>query len=93
MLTDAVLILSLVPDQTPEKVDELVAKHVAQEFEKLKTKNKIHLEPLHGGKPWVTDPDHWNYTAARIATKVSVVCGPSDGSELTVYSANLWARA
>ena len=58
------------PDQTPEKVNVLVQKHIEQEFAKLQTKNKMHLESLHGGKPWVTDPDHWNYTAAKIATKV-----------------------
>lgn len=69
------------PDQTPDEVSELVFKHVKQEFEKLKTKNKMHIEALHGGKPWVTDPDHWNYTAAKIATKVSVLCSPSIGSK------------
>ena len=63
--------ISLVPDQTPDKVNELVYKHVEQEFAKLKTKNKMHIESHHDGKPWVTDPNHWNYNAAKIATKVS----------------------
>ena len=31
------------------------------------------LEELHGGKPWVTDINHWNFQAARAATKVHIL--------------------
>jgi Cys-Gly metallodipeptidase DUG1 len=63
--------IRLVPNQTPELVDPLVAKYLETEFAKLGTKNKLVIDCQHGGKPWVADPDHWNYKAAAKATKVS----------------------
>lgn len=62
---------SLVPDQTPNAVDPLVISYLESEFQKLGTKNKLAIESLHGGKPWVADPNHWNYVAAATATEVS----------------------
>ena len=38
---------------TPENVDPLVIKFINHEFSKLKSKNKLKVENLHGGKPWV----------------------------------------
>ncbi|KAH7871358.1 hypothetical protein F5879DRAFT_969645 [Lentinula edodes] len=61
--------IRLVPPQTPENVLPLVKAHVESEFAKLGSKNKFELEELHGGKPWVTDINHWNFQAARTATK------------------------
>ncbi|KAL7415837.1 CNDP dipeptidase [Mrakia frigida] len=61
--------IRLVPDMLPDEIEKLVAKHVASEFAKLNTKNMMHLEMGHGGKPWVADPDHWNYRAAATATE------------------------
>jgi len=61
--------IRLVPDQTPDLVDPLVIKYLEAEFAKLGTKNKLVIECLSGGKPWVADPDHWNYKAAAKATK------------------------
>ena len=29
------------------------------------------VESLHGGKPWVADHRHWNFEAAKRATKVT----------------------
>ncbi|KAF5348077.1 hypothetical protein D9758_010046 [Tetrapyrgos nigripes] len=55
--------------QSPESVLPLVKAHIESEFKKLGTKNKLHLEELHGGTPWVTDINHWNFKAAKIATK------------------------
>jgi hypothetical protein len=60
----------LVPDQTPQNVDPLVIKYLEDEFAKLGSKNKMTIENLHGGKPWVADPKHWNYVAAAKATEV-----------------------
>lgn len=51
--------IRLVPDQSPEKVEPLVKKYLEEEFEKLGTKNALHVESLHGGQPWVSDPTHW----------------------------------
>jgi Cys-Gly metallodipeptidase DUG1 len=47
-----------------------VKKYLDEEFAKLGSKNTMELEDLHGGKPWVADPNHWNFEAAKRATKV-----------------------
>jgi Cys-Gly metallodipeptidase DUG1 len=61
--------IRLVPPQTPEAVDPLVIAHLQKEFAKLGSKNKLTVESLSGGKPWVADHRHWNYEAAKRATK------------------------
>jgi len=61
--------LRLVPDQTPEKIIQLVHLYVESEFAKLGSKNKLEWGHGHSGKPWVADPNHWNYEAAKKATK------------------------
>jgi Cys-Gly metallodipeptidase DUG1 len=60
-----------VPPQTPDTINPLVEKYIQDEFKKLRSKNKLHLESLHGGKPWVADIKHWNYEAAIKATEAS----------------------
>ena len=66
----------LVPPQTPENVDPLVYKYLDAEFKKLKSKNTLVVEQLHGGKPWVENHKHWNYEAAKRATEVNVISAP-----------------
>ncbi|KAJ1022066.1 hypothetical protein NDA18_005300 [Ustilago nuda] len=61
--------LRLVPDMTPDKVNELVTKYVNDEFGKIGSKNSISITSEHGGKPWLADPNHWNYEAAIKATE------------------------
>ncbi|QRW13107.1 Gly-Xaa carboxypeptidase [Ceratobasidium sp. AG-Ba] len=61
--------IRLVPSMTPEKVDGLVIKYVEAEFAKLNSKNKLEVENLHGGKPYVADPNHWSFVAAAKATE------------------------
>jgi len=61
--------IRLVPPQNPEKIGELVVKYLQAEFAKLGSKNKLVVESLHGGRPWLTDVNHWNYEAAKRATK------------------------
>ncbi|KAF9045441.1 hypothetical protein BJ165DRAFT_1477418 [Panaeolus papilionaceus] len=61
--------IRLVPPQTPALVDPLVIDHLEKEFAKLETKNTLKIENLHGGKPWVADHRHWNYEAAKRATR------------------------
>jgi Cys-Gly metallodipeptidase DUG1 len=75
---------SLVPPQTPELVDPLVIAYVNSEFAKLNSKNKLTVESLHGGKPWVADVNHWNFEAAKAATRVNMTSDsvPS-GEDLT----------
>ena len=62
--------LRLVPPQTPENVEPLVTSYIESEFAKLNSKSTLTIENLHGGKPWVTDHTHWNFEAAKRATKV-----------------------
>jgi Cys-Gly metallodipeptidase DUG1 len=68
-----------------------VKTYLEAEFAKLNSKNKMTIEHLHGGKPWVTDHKHWNYEAAKRATEVSVIyslcfdVGYDDGIIQTVY--------
>ncbi|RDB17221.1 Cys-Gly metallodipeptidase dug1 [Hypsizygus marmoreus] len=61
--------IRLVPPQTPALVDPLVIAYLEAEFAKLNSKNTLTVESLHGGKPWVEDVNHWNYEAAKVATK------------------------
>ncbi|KAH9474594.1 Cys-Gly metallodipeptidase dug1 [Psilocybe cubensis] len=61
--------IRLVPPQTPEKINPLVFEHLEKAFAALGTKNKLVVEELHGGKPWVADHRHWNFEAAKRATK------------------------
>ncbi|KXN88424.1 Cys-Gly metallodipeptidase DUG1 [Leucoagaricus sp. SymC.cos] len=60
--------IRLVPPQTPESVDPLVVEYIEEQFKTLNTKSKLEIECLHGGKPWVTDHNHWNFEAAKRAT-------------------------
>ena len=55
-------------------IKPLVEKYLKAEFAKLNSKNTLKIENLHGGKPWVTDPNHWNYEAAKKATLVLFPC-------------------
>ena len=64
---------SLVPPQTPEAVDPLVITHIEKEYAKLGSKNKLTVESLHGGSPWVADHRHWNYEAATMVRVSSIV--------------------
>ncbi|EJF55956.1 CNDP dipeptidase [Dichomitus squalens] len=61
--------IRIVPPQTPELIEPLVIQYVEQEFAKLNSKNKLKIENLHDGRPWVADYKHWNYEAARRATQ------------------------
>ncbi|KAI0945127.1 hypothetical protein AcV7_001750 [Taiwanofungus camphoratus] len=61
--------IRLVPPQTPEKVKPLVFSYIQSEFSKLNSKNKLKIENVHGGKPWIADFKHWNYEAAKRATE------------------------
>jgi hypothetical protein len=49
--------IRLVPDMTTAKTTELVLDYVNKEFAKINTKNKMNVELLHGGEPWVADPN------------------------------------
>lgn len=54
---------------TSSVLDELVFKHVQTEFSKLGSKNKLSVKLLHAGNWWVSDPNNWSFSAAKLATK------------------------
>ncbi|KAG0240273.1 hypothetical protein B0O80DRAFT_499953 [Mortierella sp. GBAus27b] len=58
-----------VPNMVPEKIDACVTKYITEEFAKLGSKNKLEVECLHAGKPWVASFKHPNYVAAANAVK------------------------
>lgn len=58
-----------VPNIEPRKLDELVINYVEGEFAKLGSKNKCKCEMYHDGDYWVSDPNNWQFRAARRATK------------------------
>ncbi|KAF9260749.1 Zn-dependent exopeptidase [Marasmius fiardii PR-910] len=60
--------LRIVPPQTPEKIEELVRKHVDAEYQKLGTRNEYSLEVDSAGNAWIGNTNHWNYNAAFAAT-------------------------
>jgi Cys-Gly metallodipeptidase DUG1 len=60
---------SLVPPQTPDNVNPLIETYLAAEFAKLGSKNTLSVEYLHGGRPWVADPNHYQFEAAKRATR------------------------
>jgi hypothetical protein len=49
--------IRLVPDMTTAKVTECVLKYVKEEFAKIDTKCKMSVEMVHGGEPWMADPN------------------------------------
>ncbi|KAJ3118011.1 hypothetical protein HK100_000701 [Physocladia obscura] len=58
-----------VPNQTPERIAELVKTFVDAEFSKLGSKNTYKIESPHGGKSWVADVNSWNFVAAKKAVE------------------------
>ena len=58
------------PPQRPDDIRAKVEKYLNDEFAKLGSKCNMKIEYLHGGDPWVADPKHWNYEAAKVATEV-----------------------
>lgn len=54
---------------SPENVTKVTKAYIEKVFADLKTKNTLKVEMLHGGKPWYSSPDHWNFRAAAKATE------------------------
>ncbi|KAJ7784918.1 CNDP dipeptidase [Mycena maculata] len=52
-----------------DTVTALVTAYLESEFAKLGSKNRLTIEMLHGGEPWLEDPKHWSYAAAKKATE------------------------
>lgn len=61
--------IRLVPNQTPDQVEKAVIAYINEKWATRKSPNTMRIFSEHGGKPWVAETNHPNYTAARIATK------------------------
>jgi nonspecific dipeptidase len=82
--------LRLVPDQTPKKIEQLVTKHLLEEFAKLGSPNKLSVRMTHGAKAWLSSPSHPNYVAATKATETIYGLTPDftrEGGSIPITSA------
>merc|ERR1712233_179901 len=62
--------IRIVPDQTPEGVEKTVVDYCNKVWGKRGSPNKMTASMFHGGRCWVSDPDHPNYEAGIKATKM-----------------------
>ncbi|KAK9432846.1 hypothetical protein V1505DRAFT_225745 [Lipomyces doorenjongii] len=58
-----------VPNITPRELDECVSKYVNKVWKDLGSKNKMEIKLMHDGMWWLSSPNHWNFEAAKKATK------------------------
>lgn len=58
-----------VPDIDSKKLDQLVFDHVNKAFAELGSKNTLHVELIHDGDYWVSDPFNESFSAAAKATE------------------------
>lgn len=61
--------IRLVPNQSPEKIEQLVIKYINEQFKKRNSPNKVKCYMFHGGRPWISDPRSPNFAAGAAATK------------------------
>ena len=61
--------IRIVPNQTPESVEKIVVDYCNKKWKERGSKNKMTASLFHGGRCWMSDPDHPNYLAGRRATK------------------------
>lgn len=61
--------IRIVPNQTPERIEKLVVDYINAVFAKRDSPNKVRAYMEHGGRPWVSDPNHENFVAGRLATE------------------------
>ncbi|KAH8829093.1 hypothetical protein DL96DRAFT_1028026 [Flagelloscypha sp. PMI_526] len=79
--------IRLVPPQTPELVAPLTIKYLEDEFSKMGSRNTLEVKLVKKGHPWVADTNHWNFEAAKRATKVVYGVDPDlmrDGGSIPV---------
>jgi len=60
----------IVPNQTPELVEKVVVAYCNKVWASRKSPNKMVASMFHGGRCWLSDPDHPNYVAGSRATKM-----------------------
>ena len=68
--------IRIVPNQTPDKINELVKTHLENMWKLRESPNIMKVIPHHGGKPWMADPNHPHYVAGQKATEQVYGCKP-----------------
>ncbi len=61
--------IRIVPNQTPDEIEKLVCNYLKKKWAERGSANNFKVSMGHGGRCWVSDPDHPNYVAGRRATK------------------------
>ncbi|XP_060534962.1 cytosolic non-specific dipeptidase-like [Cylas formicarius] len=61
--------IRIVPDQTPDRVEKYVVRHLAELWRRRGSPNKMRAFMADGGHPWTENPSHPHYGAAINATK------------------------
>ncbi|KAK7490769.1 hypothetical protein BaRGS_00017998 [Batillaria attramentaria] len=61
--------IRLVPDQEPDKIEQLVRQYIDKLHKDRGSPNTIKVSMGHGGRPWVSDFNDPNYLAGRAAIK------------------------
>ena len=56
-----------VPNQDPDRITRVVTEYIKKEFQKLGSKNRLHVECGHAGRWWLASPEHPNFVAAANA--------------------------
>ena len=86
--------IRIVPNQTPEIVEDVVVKYCNKVWSTRKSPNKMTAKMFHGGRCWLSDPDHPNYIAGSRATKMvyrvepDVILLPMGASDDGAHSQN-----
>lgn len=61
--------LRIVPNHKPDIIEKLVCDYVKAKWAERGSPNQMRVLMAHGGKPWVEDPTHPHYEAAKQATR------------------------
>ncbi|XP_046592015.1 cytosolic non-specific dipeptidase-like [Neodiprion lecontei] len=61
--------IRIVPDQTPEKVCRLICDHLNNVLKLRNSPNRARLRMEDSLRPWIADYRHWNYEAAKLASR------------------------
>ena len=73
--------IRIVPNQTPEGVEKTVVEYCNKVWATRNSPNKMVASMFHGGRCWLSDPDHPNYVAgSRYGSCLS--CHGGSGSNL-----------
>jgi len=62
--------IRIVPNQTPELVEKVVVDYCNKVWATRNSPNKMVASMFHGGRCWLSDPDHPNYVAGSRATQM-----------------------